>query len=90
VAQTQIEVSEVSLEVVESVWKDHPERGTGKIGPGSIAGNKIWALDGSNWYFLNCLFPPNWWFEHPHPFHGGNRRVPFYSRRPRFAAGHSQ
>lgn len=31
VAQTQIEVSEVSLEVVESVWKDHPERGTGKI-----------------------------------------------------------
>lgn len=31
VAQTQIQVPEVSLEVVESVRKDHPERGTGKI-----------------------------------------------------------
>jgi len=30
-AQTQIQVSEVSLEVVQSVRKDHPERGTGKI-----------------------------------------------------------
>jgi hypothetical protein len=31
VAQTQIQVPEVSLEVVESVRKDHPERGAGKI-----------------------------------------------------------
>ena len=31
VAQTQIQVSKVSLEVVESVWKDHPECGTRKI-----------------------------------------------------------
>jgi hypothetical protein len=31
VAQTQIQVPEVSLEVVQSVRKDHPERGTGKI-----------------------------------------------------------
>jgi hypothetical protein len=31
VAQTQIQVPEVSLEVVKTVRKDHPERGTGKI-----------------------------------------------------------